>query len=532
MYGMKNWGSVFNARQALALITFADAVRRAHAEMLAQGAEPAFARAVTTYLALGMSRVSDYASNLCVHDNTQERTVHVFGRQALPMVWDYSELNPISDAVGSWESMTLRRIPPVLSHLVQIPPMDGGEGPQVFHGSATALPWPDDYFDAVLTDPPYYDNVPYSYLSDFFYVWLKRTVGDLYPELFATPLTPKGEEMVAYTSEAGGMEAARRAFEEQFTRAFAEVARVLRPEGIAVVVFAHKTTAAWEAIIQSLLEAGLYLTASWPLHTEMEARLRAQESAALASSIYMVCRKRTSPETGDYARVRQDIGARIRERLAQFWQAGIRGADFFMSAIGPAVEVFGRYARVEKLSGEEVTVGELLEHVQQVVAEFALERVLESPDLSGVDAATRFYLLWRWSYGSARVPFDEASKLARAVGVEVSELWQGSGFVHKDREYVRALGPRERARDGRFLDRERYDSLVDSLHKACLLWEGNQRTALAEHLDLNRGGEEIFWRVAQSVADVLPPGDKEKQLLQGLLGSGRRGVARQQMSFL
>jgi putative DNA methylase len=128
--------------------------------MRSQSADPDFAKAVVTYLAFGMSRMTDYMSTLCVHDNTQERTVHVFGRQALPLVWDYSELNPISDAVGSWESMMLRRIPPVLAHLTRIPPVE--DLPQVRQGSATELPYPHDFFDAVITDPPYYDNVPYS----------------------------------------------------------------------------------------------------------------------------------------------------------------------------------------------------------------------------------------------------------------------------------------------------------------------------------------------------------------------------------
>jgi hypothetical protein len=134
-----------------------------------------------------------------------------------------------------------------------------------------------------------------------------------------------------------------------------------------------------------------------------------------------------------------------------------------------------------------------------------------------VDAETRFYLLWRWTYNHARVPFDEANKLARAVGAELVDLWNRSGFVRKEKEYVRVLGPRERARDSRFLERERYTTLVDILHKACILWEANQRQALYEHLALNRGDDETLWRVAQSVADVLPEGDKEKQLLQGLL---------------
>jgi adenine-specific DNA methylase len=397
--------------------------------------------------------------------------------------------------------------------------------PQVKQGSATELPYPDNFFDAVITDPPYYDNVPYADLSDFFYVWLKRVVGDLYPDLFATPLTPKSQEMVADASKAGGMEEARRRFEEMLTQSFREIHRVLKPDGIAVIVFAHKSTAAWETIIAALLSAGLYMTASWPVHTEMQARLRAQESAALASSIYMVCRKRTTEEIGDYNQVRREIERRVREKLAQFWEEGIRGADFFMSAIGPAVEVFGRYARVEKLSGEEVTVTELLEYVRKVVAEFALERILGRADLGGVDALTRFYLLWRWTYNHARVLFDEARKLATGTGVELTEHWGPGGLVAKDGEYVRVRSPMERAKDERFAARKEFRTMVDALHWAAALWMAGRATELREHLAATYGGNEVFWQVVQALSEVLMEGDKERQILQGLLYHHRQHYA-------
>jgi putative DNA methylase len=403
--------------------------------------------------------------------------------------------------------------------------------PEVLQGTATKLPWPDNYFDAVLTDPPYYDNVPYSDLSDFFYVWLKRTIGDLYPELFATPLTPKSEEMVADASKAGGMENATRRFEDMLTEAFREIHRVLKPDGIAVIVFAHKTTEAWETVINALLEAGLYMTASWPIHTEMQARLRAQESAALASSIYMVCRKRTTSEVGEYPKVRREIEERVRQKLTQFWDEGIRGADFFMSAIGPAVEAFGKYVRVEKLSGEPVTVAELLEYVRKVVSEFALERILTPAahptgagmGIGGVDAPTRFYLLYRWTYNHARVHFDEARKLAQGAGVELTSLWEAGGLVEKDKEYVRLPMPTERARHAHFVKRTHFATMIDALHYAAWLWERNDQTRLQDHLAATYGDNEIFWQVAQAIAEVLPQNDKEKQLLQGLL-YGRRSL--------
>ncbi|SNB59969.1 DUF1156 domain-containing protein [Thermoflexus hugenholtzii] len=526
-YGLTRWGDLFNPRQQLALITFADKVRQAHAQMLAQGADPEFAKAVVTYLAITFDRLAAALNTLCRWQPAGEKIADVFSRQALPMVWDFAEPNPFGGASRSWEELFADTYN-VCLHLSHIPPLFPNPHPPiptVTHGSATALPWPENFFDAVLTDPPYYDNVPYSDLSDFFYVWLKRTVGDLYPDLFATPLTPKSEEMVADASKAGGMENAMRRFENMLTQAFREIHRVLKPNGIAVIVFAHKTTEAWETVITSLLDAGLYMTASWPIHTEMQARLRAQESAALASSIYMVCRKRTTEEIGDYTRVRREIEARVRERLAQFWEEGIRGADFFMSAIGPAVEVFGRYARVEKLSGEEVTVAELLEYVRKVVAEFALERILQGAELSGVDPLTRFYLLWRWTYNHARVRFDEARKLAAGAGIELTDHWGPGGLVAKDGEHVRVRSPMERAKDPRFAARTEFQTMVDAMHRAAALWSENRIAELREHLAATYGENETFWQVVQAASEVLPEGDKERQILQGLL-YGRRSYTR------
>jgi adenine-specific DNA methylase len=511
-YGLTRWGDLFNPRQKLALITFAEKVRQAHAHLLAQGTEPEFAKAVATYLALTFSRLAASHNTLCRWQPAGEKVADVFSRQALPMVWDHAEPNPFGGASRSWDEL-FKDTDGVLSHLTSIPPME--DLPQVQQGSATELPYPDNFFDAVLTDPPYYDNVPYSDLSDFFHVWLRRVIGDLYPDLFATPLTPKSEEMVADASKAGGMENAMRRFEEMLTQAFSEIHRVLKPDGIAVIVFAHKTTEAWETVINALLEAGLYMTASWPIHTEMQARLRAQESAALASSIYMVCRKRTTSEVGEYPTVRKEIEARVRQKLTQFWEEGIRGADFFMSAIGPAVEAFGKYARVEKLSGEPVTVAELLEYVRQVVSQFALERILKRTPLGSVDAPTRFYALWRWTYNSARVHFDEARKLGQAVGVEVTALWDQTGFVKREKEFVRVLGPKDRGAD--FLQRERNDTMVDVLHKAVLLWEQGEERGLEELLRTAPFPQEALRQVAQDLSEILPHGDKEKQLLQGLL---------------
>ncbi len=393
--------------------------------------------------------------------------------------------------------------------------------PKVYYGTATQLPFPDAFFDAVVTDPPYYDNVPYSDLSDFFYVWLKRTVGDLYPDLFATPLTPKSDEMVADASKAGGMDAAKARFERMLTDAFKEIRRVLKPDGIAVIIFAHKSVEAWETIIEALLTADLYLTASLPIHTEMEERPRAKESAALESSVYMVCRKRTAATVGDYRSVVQEMEQEIPKSLERFWEAGISGADFWQSAIGPAVAIFGRYKKVLRQDGSEVSVRDLLEEARKITAHYALRRVLEkvggdANTVGALDPQTRFYLVWRWTFGGGRisVPFDDALRVARAEGVELHDIAKGDGLVRISKNRVQVVGPVERRSDRKFMEQERFRTLIDALHRAVIAWQGGEEVVLQQLLG-RYGNNEAFWQVAQAIAEVLPEGDRERQWLHG-----------------
>jgi adenine-specific DNA methylase len=512
-YGMLKWGDLFNPRQKLVLITLIEKVRIAYSKIVKEGYDENYSKTITVYLSFLVSRLADFNNSLAEWRPQQEMFSHLFARQALPMKWDYVEPNPFSSVTNITESMLHQ----VLRVIERISKMDASSA-GILQSSATSLPYPDNYFDAVITDPPYYDNVPYSYLSDFFYVWLKRAIGDLYPDIFATPLTPKSEEIVAYSHGRGGFEEGKRFFEEMITKAFQEIYRVLKPEGIACIVFAYKTTEAWETIINSLLRSGLVLTASWPIHTEMKERLRARESAALASSIYMVCRKRVKEKVVYFNEIKEKIEQRIKEKLAQFWEQGISGADFFVSAIGPAVEVFGQYSRVEKLSGEEVSVKELLEYVRKVVSEFALERVLKRADLGGVDAQTRFYLLWRWTFGNAKVHFDDAIKLSRPLGVELTDLWDKGGLVKKEKEFVKVLNPKERAQDQAFLKKTKFTSMIDVLHYVLILWERGEREKIKEILnETGYARNEIFWQTAQALSEILPEGDKEKQLIQGFL---------------
>ncbi len=527
-YGLTHWRDLFNAQQLLALLTFSRQVRTAYEAMIVEGMNADRAKAVTTYLSLAIDRLADRQTTICRWDNTGESVMNTFARQALPMVWDYIAVNPFSGTTGDWTN-ALDWIIRVIEHTART----ANHPAQAQQGTATRISYPDGVLDAVITDPPYYDSVPYADLSDFFYVWLKRSLGFLYPDLFRTPLTPKASEIIQEPARHTDNTAAKAFYEREMTKAFTEARRVLRPDGIAVIVFAHKSLAAWETLLNSLLEAGLVVTASWPLHTEMGTRLRAHESAALASSIFIVCRVRAAERDGYLDDVRSDLTATIRERLDFFWAQGIRGADFFISAIGPAVAVFGRYSHVYNLDGSEVGVGALLDLVQAMVSEYALDRILTPPSTSPpsggteggrvgqVDASTRYYILHRWAYGSEKIPFDDGMRLAMALGADVSALMDARGILKQSGSDVTLRGPRQR-QDIRALgevDRAGMAApVIDVLHQATALWEQGAREELSVFLKKAAYGQEEKLRlVAQTLINILPDEDGERRLLEGFL---------------
>src|SRR5258708_32529130 len=361
------------------------------------------------------------------------------------MVWDYAEGNPFNPEGAGWPTACEKneKWMEYASFAIDTdtPPVT------ILQGSAAKLLYSDGYFDAVLTDPPYYDNVPYSYLSDFFYVWLKRSVGHIHPDLFSTPLTPKTEEIVAYSHEEGGIEAGKRFFEEKLGQAFREINRVLKLDGIAVIVYTHKSTAGRETIINALLNSGLVTTSAGPLNTEMTGRLRAQESAALASSIYIVARKMARQATGFYNEVREELRSHLDAKLHRLWEEGIGGADFFIAAIGSAIEVFGKYEQVLDYEGNIVRADRLLDEVRTIATDYAVRQILHNGFAGEISDLTRFYVLWRWNYGEDRVPFDEARKLSQSCGLDLTREGGRGGFIRKDTEFVQALRPQLRNPD-------------------------------------------------------------------------------------
>lgn len=521
-YGINHWADYFNARQKLALVTFLDTIKGSYdalklscrnmSRVMGQTQDhlsiedEQLAQAIYSYLGVIFSRFLNRMTMFTYWFIPGEKVQPTFSRQALPMIWDFVEINPNNRSSGSWDSNIYD-----ITNFIAANSF-GNDLITCRHSSADALTFQSDYFDAVLTDPPYYDNVPYAALSDFFYVWLKRVVGDLYPELFTTPIVPKDDEAIMEPARHPTATEAKDFFESKIGASFREIHRVLRQGGVAVIVYAHKTTEGWETMLKGLIDAGLVVTGSWPIHTEMKTRLRASASAALASSIYMVCRKIERESLGFWNELQPKIKARVEEKLAQFWQEGIAGGDFFISAIGPGMEHFSRYERVETYAGEPVGVAQLLAYIRSVATDFLVHRLLKNGHSGEIDKEAQFYLTYRWTYLENRVPFDDARKIASAEGVDLEQLWGKEGFVAKSGANVEVQGPQRRG------EVKEISHMVDAMHRACQLWERGRKADLTNLLaQTGYGQSAAFWQFCQAVAECLLDGSKEKQLLEGLL---------------
>jgi putative DNA methylase len=405
-----------------------------------------------------------------------------------------------------------------------------GRPVEVQRTSAAQLPDHDDYFDAVITDPPYYDNISYADLSDFFYVWLKRSVGFLFEEHFAGELTPKKREMVAvkYRHD-NNMDAARAFYEQEMAAAFAEAHRVLKPGAPLVCVYAHKTTLGWATLVEALRRARFTITEAWPLDTEMPERSIGQGTASLASSIFLVARRRDLDVVGSYHDVLAELDGVIDERLDRLTRAGVSGSDLVIATIGAGLAPFTRYVTVELPSGEPVAADRFLEEVQSRVLNAVLAKVHELGEgVSAIDSTTRYYVLARTMFGWADIEFDEANNLARTAGVELGDglangplrLADVKGKVVHLRDFSERGAERELGEDGA--------QLIDVLHG--VLWRASHAAHdIPSYLDATRPDAERLRQVAQALQgkalrDQSQAKPAEAQACERLLGSWGRLV--------
>jgi adenine-specific DNA methylase len=407
LYGMDTLKDVYNNRQLLAMSVLSRVITEAGVRC--------GSNEIGALLGCALSRVNDLAMSLCCWKVTKEFIGAANGGQnKMPVPLDYAEANPLGSAGGDWLGQ-VDWVARVIEHISKSLDWPG----RIARSPAQDQVLPDDSADAIVTDPPYYDAFPYSDLSEFFFPWVRKTLGVEVVD-YEPVGVPKDREIVVYDAIHGtdGLIKDSDYFSRETGTAFQAMRVVAKPPSIGVVVFANKETQAWESLVSGIVSAGWVITASWPIATERPVRQRALGSAALASSVHLVCRPRENPDgslrtddIGDWRDVLHELPRRIHEWLPRLADEGVVGADAIFACLGPALEVFSRYSRVEKASGEVVTLRAYLEQVWAAVAKEALALLFHEADASGLEADARLTAMWLWTLSTGRngKPADESA---------------------------------------------------------------------------------------------------------------------------
>ncbi len=545
-FGMQTWESLFAPRQlyghCVSVEVFhelVDELRREHGDV------PAVDAAALAYLALAMDKMLNYNSRMSVWMPTREVVANTFNRHDFAFCWSFAEMAPTITGLGyDW---AIKQTGKALKELIELVGHPAGEevsaeapefdfpqpgGPRgradIRLGSADALDLADHSVDCIVMDPPYYDNVMYAELADFFYVWLKRTAGLLWPEAFSDYLTDKDREAVANPAKFKGQKGAKKRagvdYQQRMARIFTECRRVLKPDGIMTLMFTHKATGAWDALASGLVEAGFVITASWPVNTEAEGSLHIKEKSAARSTILLVCRPRAEAAESEDDRYWEDVEPlvreRVRQRVGEFQAAGIGGIDLYLASFGPALQVFSEawplkrgtpLPKPKKWEGDlfpdwdpySARPEDALQAARAEVKRWRFEQLTTVKRQHHLDPLSEWFIMAWDAFGAPRFPADEALKLARVVGLDFdravkSVLCDVKGddvllWDSQTRHAKRKLGP---ASD---------EVMIDTLHQAA--WVARSQNTQAAVEMLKRGGflQDATMKTAlEALLNVLP----------------------------
>ena len=553
LYGFDTWRKLFTNRQLLALGEFVSAFRKMPSQLSDYPEE--WREAVVAMCLPIVSRMADRGSTLATWTNNPEKIRSTFARFALPITWDFSESAPLSDTTGGFVQ-SVDWVFKVCEHLQN---SVASEQTGQIH-CASAIEGRTNDIDVIVTDPPYYDAIPYSDLMDFFYVWLRRAaqgISEDVESVFSNSLGPKWDhaagdgELIDDASRFGGdKQLSKENYEEGMFRAFQACRAALRPDGRLVVVFANKNPNAWESLVAALIRAGFVVNGSWPIQTEMGNRNRAIASAALSSSVWLVCKKRPPAARPGWDNiVLREMRENITQGLRDFWDAGIRGPDFVWAATGPALEAFSKYPVVKKANSpdELMTVSEFLREVRRMVVDFVVGLVLQrqggEASASALDDLTTYYMLHRDDFGLEDAPAGACILYALSCNLSNDALVKQydllvlsrSRSVIEDSEDVEPeedeagdsgsgtnlkLKPWHQRR-GRLLGVESPDGrpapLIDQVHRLMHLWRAGDLVRVNEYLD-SRGLHRsvLFDQLLQAVTEMADPGSDERSILESV----------------
>jgi adenine-specific DNA methylase len=581
---MDKWSKLFNSRQLLTLVTYVEIINEAknliqqeckkqkqekiikleseskieleqkNIEELENYYQIKF-EAISTYLGLVMDRCVDKNCRLSMYDSSRASYRTASGMHALNLMWNYPEVN---GAIELWQSCLedatkdYTKLCDLLGTTLGSRENYGIEihdskSIEINSASADNLTHiPDNSVDAVITDPPYYATIQYAELSDFFYVWLKRTLGDIFPELFYLELTDKEREAVANPSRFRNMgispeELANQDYEAKMSMAFAEYHRVLREDGVMTVQFNHKDSGAWDVLAKSLIDAGFEITASWAVSTENPQNLHQAQKNAVSSTVLLVCRKRQPhAEQAWWDDVRIEVRNIVFEKAPEIEKsltadsrpAADRvadprrrvkppGIDLCLTAFGSALSVFTRYSSILDSAGNTVEPKAAFEEVRQTIVAYRLEKLLAGKDFNGIDPLTQWYILAWDTFEAREFPFDEARQLALAVGgFDVSDLVKTHKLLDSGSGFCKLLTPEQRLKKRAFSTIETEFSgryLVDGIHAIIAIYQAEENTEPVRRFIKNTGlvSNDAFMRAFEVALKVIPRiKDEKKRILE------------------
>ena len=497
-WGYKYWFDLFSRRQLYLIDTFIKTYELAFKDINISD----YIKALKSYLAIWIDKFILYNTTFGVYETGAEKVQRVFGMQAISMNFDYPESNPFCNSSGSATNM-ISWLESYLESENQVPfpcnfaNASSGDKNQFANKSITAT----------VTDPPYYDAIGYADCSDFFYVWLKRTLGDVWPENFTTPQTPKADECTAIKHHHENELAARNHFERKLTEIFDAIEQ--QTKDIVAIMFAHQSTEAWTTLCNSILDARMNITGSWPMDTEMQGALKTN-MGFLESSVTVSCQPSQRHGFGEYREVKRDIEHKVKEEVDSLYELGFRGADLLTACFGQAVSEFGKYESVEKADGSEVSVAELLEMVRQSAFDALLEGIK-------ADDYTRFYIGWLQLNGMSECDFDDATKFTRVgVNVEINDIIAQRILIRDGNKVRLATAAEHITGNNQGMNPE--SPVIDQVHQAILLFLDDLEKDKLLRLIRNCAADasDAFWRVLASLKEMLPANDDLKAV-QGLL---------------
>ncbi len=576
-YGLMTWVDLFTPRQLLMLGTFVKWIRSSKLALEKEGYTPEWIEAITAYLAMYFDRLANHNTNLCRWKVNAEGVIGIISRYALPILWDFIEGNPLSDLTGGFAS-AMNWITPLIKYFTDT----AREKPHPTILCQSAIDnFPND-MDLIVTDPPYYDSIPYSDLMDFFYVWLKRVLYGLNPEIdkiFKATLAPKWDneknngELIDDESRFGNdSKKSKETYEEGMFRAFQSCNISLKSDGLLIIVFASKQPDAWETLVSAVIRAGFIVKSNWPIQTELKSRMRALSSAALSSSVWLVCRKRTGQNHPGWDNiVMEEMRKNISLNLRKYWDVGIRGPDFVWAAIGPALEVYSKFPIVKKANdpGKNMAVPEFLRIVRRIVVDFVVGRVLTTGEgesvINELDDITTYYLLHRHDFGMSDVPIGGCILYAVSCGLSDTALVdqynilirtgkKGSSGASEEEEEEEDASEESSSLDEevgsgntvklRFWNQRKqknlgYDTsgkpapLIDQIHKLMQLWKEGDVAVVDEYISSRAlKNHKLFHQLLQALIELAKEGDEERKILESIsnhLGAKGRPLKKQEV---